>query len=82
MIPPSLEPALYSSDNPSQQCFDLRVPGPGFSALEAMRDGVGTESDDGLLDFEQAVGEALFVPSSWWHQVLNLEPTLSINHNW
>lgn len=27
-------------------------------------------------------GEALFVPSQWYHQVINLEDTISINHNW
>ena len=30
----------------------------------------------------QQAGEALFVPSGWYHEVENLEPTLSINHNW
>ena len=24
----------------------------------------------------------LFVPSAWYHQVENLEDTISINHNW
>jgi hypothetical protein len=27
-------------------------------------------------------GEAIFVPSGWAHQVHNLLPTISINHNW
>ena len=31
---------------------------------------------------EQSSGEAIFVPSGWYHQVFNLEPTISINHNW
>ncbi|ETV92387.1 hypothetical protein, variant 2 [Aphanomyces invadans] len=31
----------------------------------------------------QGVGEALFVPSGWYHQVQNLDrDTLSVNHNW
>eukprot|EP00510_Aplanochytrium_minuta_P003806 CAMPEP_0184011800 /NCGR_PEP_ID=MMETSP0954-20121128/4029_1 /TAXON_ID=627963 /ORGANISM="Aplanochytrium sp, Strain PBS07" /LENGTH=398 /DNA_ID=CAMNT_0026291659 /DNA_START=336 /DNA_END=1532 /DNA_ORIENTATION=+ len=30
----------------------------------------------------QKRGEAIFVPSGWYHQVINLEDTLSINHNW
>lgn len=30
----------------------------------------------------QREGEVIFVPSGWHHQVINLEDTISINHNW
>ncbi|XP_019850996.1 PREDICTED: jmjC domain-containing protein 4-like [Amphimedon queenslandica] len=30
----------------------------------------------------QGIGQAIFVPSGWHHQVKNLEDTISINHNW
>uniref|UniRef100_K3X8M4 JmjC domain-containing protein n=1 Tax=Globisporangium ultimum (strain ATCC 200006 / CBS 805.95 / DAOM BR144) TaxID=431595 RepID=K3X8M4_GLOUD len=30
----------------------------------------------------QETGEAIFVPSGWYHQVKNVEATISINHNW
>jgi len=30
----------------------------------------------------QQKNEAIFVPSGWYHQVVNLEDTLSVNHNW
>ena len=30
----------------------------------------------------QEEGETIFVPSGWFHQVFNLEDTISINHNW
>lgn len=30
----------------------------------------------------QGPNEAVFVPSGWFHQVWNLEDTISINHNW
>lgn len=30
----------------------------------------------------QNSGDALFVPSSWYHQVWNLVDTISVNHNW
>lgn len=30
----------------------------------------------------QESGDAIFVPSGWYHQVTNLEDTMSINHNW
>lgn len=30
----------------------------------------------------QEIGEAIFVPNGWYHQVKNLQDTISINHNW
>lgn len=30
----------------------------------------------------QKENEAIFVPSGWYHQVLNVQDTISINHNW
>ncbi|KAJ8913510.1 hypothetical protein NQ315_017060 [Exocentrus adspersus] len=30
----------------------------------------------------QHPGEAIFVPSGWYHQVTNIEDTISVNHNW
>ncbi|KAL4712894.1 hypothetical protein ACJJTC_011964 [Scirpophaga incertulas] len=30
----------------------------------------------------QETGDAIFVPSGWFHQVFNLLDTISINHNW
>ncbi|KAI5407128.1 hypothetical protein KIW84_053399 [Lathyrus oleraceus] len=34
------------------------------------------------LECTQEEGEIIFVPSGWYHQVHNLEDTISINHNW
>ncbi|XP_075250400.1 2-oxoglutarate and iron-dependent oxygenase JMJD4-like [Convolutriloba macropyga] len=34
------------------------------------------------IEIEQGPGEAIFVPSTWFHQVYNRGLTLSINHNW
>ena len=41
-------------------------------------------SADGLavIKVEQGAGELLFVPSGWYHEVENLEDTISVNHNW
>lgn len=30
----------------------------------------------------QNANEAIFVPSGWYHQVWNMDDTISINHNW
>lgn len=30
----------------------------------------------------QGSGEAVFIPSGWYHQVWNMDDTISINHNW
>ncbi|UMM22543.1 hypothetical protein L5515_003702 [Caenorhabditis briggsae] len=35
-----------------------------------------------VITFIQEPGEIVFVPSNWYHQVHNLEDTISINHNW
>eukprot|EP00890_Picochlorum_soloecismus_P003954 jgi/Picsp_1/455/NSC_00453-R1_jmjc domain-containing protein 4-like len=35
-----------------------------------------------IQDFLQYQGEIVFVPSGWYHEVQNIEDTLSINHNW
>ncbi|GFS81434.1 2-oxoglutarate and iron-dependent oxygenase JMJD4 [Nephila pilipes] len=34
------------------------------------------------FDIIQEAGEIIFVPSGWYHQVWNMENTISINHNW
>ncbi|XP_052864490.1 2-oxoglutarate and iron-dependent oxygenase JMJD4 homolog [Anopheles cruzii] len=31
---------------------------------------------------QQQPGEAVFVPTGWYHQVLNVEDAVSVNHNW
>lgn len=34
------------------------------------------------FEIVQEIGDALFVPSGWHHQVVNELDTISINHNW
>lgn len=40
------------------------------------------ESENQPFIVIQEVGDAVFVPSGWHHQVWNIEDTISINHNW
>ncbi|CAI5741856.1 unnamed protein product [Hyaloperonospora brassicae] len=35
-----------------------------------------------LMYVVQEAGDAIFVPSGWYHQVKNVKDTISINHNW
>jgi glycosyltransferase involved in cell wall biosynthesis len=35
-----------------------------------------------IIEILQYPGEAIFIPSGWFHTVLNLDDCLSINHNW
>ncbi|CAL1539742.1 unnamed protein product, partial [Lymnaea stagnalis] len=37
---------------------------------------------DNAITVLQNPGEIIFIPSGWYHQVFNLEDTISINHNW
>ncbi|TGZ69616.1 hypothetical protein CRM22_003637 [Opisthorchis felineus] len=38
--------------------------------------------DINYIQIDQHPGQAVFVPSGWYHQVVNLTDCLSINHNW
>jgi hypothetical protein len=33
------------------------------------------------MEFIHRAGELLYLPSAWWHQVVNLEPTLAVTQN-
>lgn len=35
-----------------------------------------------LITIKQQAGQIIFIPSGWQHSVVNLEETLSVNHNW
>ncbi|CAD6884398.1 unnamed protein product [Tilletia controversa] len=40
------------------------------------------EARSEALELVQEPGETIFVPSNWYHEVLNLTDCISINHNW
>ena len=55
---------------------------------EMIREHIGEYVEDGEIlenttfTVVQETGETIFVPSGWYHQVANLQETVSINHNW
>jgi JmjC domain, hydroxylase len=77
LVPPTATSFLYD-------CFGSRLAthlradvgemGHIFPGLELAR--------SVAVEFIQEAGETIFVPSNVFHTVENLEPTLSINHNW
>ncbi|XP_041376873.1 uncharacterized protein LOC121389344 [Gigantopelta aegis] len=75
LFPPGEEEAL--KDRFGQLVFDVTS-----SDLE----NTSTYPNYGKLQHQfeviQEAGEVIFVPSGWHHQVVNLEDTISINHNW
>ncbi|CAG9538841.1 unnamed protein product [Cercopithifilaria johnstoni] len=61
----------------NEECF--RIDRDTF--LEDIRTAQDKWSAATVISFIQEEGEIVFVPSNWYHQVHNLEDTVSINHN-
>jgi hypothetical protein len=73
LFPPSTEECFFNSEG--KQLFDIKC-------VDHERFPRYKEASEQMYHVEQGVCEAIFVPSGWWHQVHNLQDTLSINHNW
>jgi len=71
-LPPGEEKKL--TDKLGNLVFDLQS--PEARELE-LRNGEVVK-----IVLTQRTGDVVFVPSGWFHQVHNLEDTISINHNW
>mmetsp|Transcript_14700 Transcript_14700/g.26587 ORF Transcript_14700/g.26587 Transcript_14700/m.26587 type:complete len:240 (+) Transcript_14700:214-933(+) len=56
----------------------------GFSKFHSamMKKNSHIFNEERRFEVIQHTGEAIFVPSAWKHEVVNLVETLSINHNW
>jgi hypothetical protein len=77
LIPPKYTYLLYD-------CFGKKLASHLHVDLQGMQAFFPGLSLARQVAFEiiQEAGETIFVPSKWYHTVENLEPTLSINHNW
>lgn len=73
LLPPSSTPLLFDALGDTMAA-DLSDCCTWFGGLATAR--------DHAVEVIQRSGEAIFVPSGWHHSVENLDPTLSINHNW
>uniref|UniRef100_A0A914HNI4 Jumonji domain-containing protein 4 n=1 Tax=Globodera rostochiensis TaxID=31243 RepID=A0A914HNI4_GLORO len=60
---------------------ERRVRGANDAYPKDIRECLGHFRTGELFEFVQEPGQIVFVPSGWWHQVHNLEESISINHN-
>uniref|UniRef100_A0A4W3HTH0 Jumonji domain-containing protein 4 n=1 Tax=Callorhinchus milii TaxID=7868 RepID=A0A4W3HTH0_CALMI len=75
LFPPGEEAALR--DRAGSLAYDVLSP-----ALRDPQLYPGAAQSHSPIEVIQEPGEVLFVPSGWYHQVHNLEDTISVNHNW
>ncbi|XP_028128145.1 2-oxoglutarate and iron-dependent oxygenase JMJD4 [Diabrotica virgifera virgifera] len=47
-----------------------------------IRSGHSSDTDKQCIEVVQNPGEAIFIPSGWYHQVQNISYAISVNHNW
>ncbi|XP_062522560.1 2-oxoglutarate and iron-dependent oxygenase JMJD4-like isoform X1 [Corticium candelabrum] len=52
------------------------------NTLVDIRNVKGNSKTTSPIEVIQNAGEVIFIPSGWYHQVENLDDTISINHNW
>ena len=70
---------FFQPDTQPQNVYDISkvIPKSEDSDMKLKSHG-----DLEYFEVVQGPGEVIFVPSGWYHQVLNMTDTLSINHNW
>jgi hypothetical protein len=68
----------YNVSGTKEWTFYIPTPARKIENNNGSTDAGGCES----FQIQQHAGECVFVPSTWQHSVINLEETLSINHNW
>ncbi|GMH39012.1 hypothetical protein BSKO_06910 [Bryopsis sp. KO-2023] len=75
-VPPGVE--FTSLPHPACQDMDFQSPSALFWFLEIYPNLDPTERP---IEFLQQPGETVFIPSGWWHCVLNLETSVAITQN-
>lgn len=75
-VPPGVE--FTSIPHPSFQDIDFQSPTALSWFLEVLPD---LTPDLMPLQFVQEPGDTVFIPSGWWHCVLNLETSIAVTQN-
>eukprot|EP00750_Incisomonas_marina_P024883 INCI5157.3.p1 GENE.INCI5157.3~~INCI5157.3.p1 ORF type:complete len:1120 (+),score=111.36 INCI5157.3:73-3360(+) len=70
MYPPAQHPPGHDEDGPPMTSLEWY-----FSVYPTL------PPQDRPLEFVQEPGDVIFIPSGWWHMVLNLEVTVSVTQN-
>ena len=70
---------FFQPDTQPQNIYDISKVMPKSEDSDMK---LKSHGDLEYFEVVQGPGEVIFVPSGWYHQVLNMTDTLSINHNW
>ncbi|KAI3892941.1 hypothetical protein MKX03_037505 [Papaver bracteatum] len=74
---------LLLSPSQSQLVFDRHMKSSVYDIFEDVSETKFPGFNKAIwLECIQEQNEVIFVPSGWYHQVQNMEDTISINHNW
>ncbi|KAL7606786.1 hypothetical protein Lser_V15G17263 [Lactuca serriola] len=73
----------FLSPNQHHLAFDRNMKNTVYDIFEEVNETIFPNfKKTTWLECTQDENEIIFVPSGWYHQVHNLEDTISINHNW
>ncbi|XP_040987059.1 2-oxoglutarate and iron-dependent oxygenase JMJD4 isoform X1 [Juglans microcarpa x Juglans regia] len=74
---------LFLSPSQCNRVFDRNMKGSVYNIFDDVSEKEFPGFKEAIwLECTQEQNEIIFVPSGWYHQVHNLEDTISINHNW
>ncbi|CAM8926130.1 unnamed protein product [Rhodiola kirilowii] len=74
---------LFLSPTQSRLIFDRNMKCSVYNIFEEVSESKFHGLNKAIwMEFIQEANEIIFVPSGWYHQVHNMEDTISVNHNW